>query len=370
MKKEIKVYLQYPWKVSDSQYYKSIIENPPEKVMYKNVRKKEGMIVNKRALWFFNSLKNQIRNWTERLGLIIPNARLTKTNEKFDLIHCAHCLSLNKTPWVADFESWWQMWVSGRDRKKGKEIVYRRLKSKECKKIIAWTPEAKKEIENIFPGIKEKIEVVTFAWPLRKLKKKNKKNKVILFVSRYFYNKGGLHTLEVFDRITKKNKDVEAIFVSDVPNKIKEKYEKNKKIKIYGLLPYSKMVDEIFPSADIFVYPGYSDTFGFVFVDALSFGLPIVTVDGFSRKYIVDEGKTGFVIGSRKEIDRESIGKNEEVIIKELEKKTLFLLKNDKIREKMSQNCIEEVKNGKFSINRRNEKLRKIYEDALNIKKI
>jgi len=57
---------------------------------------------------------------------------------------------------------------------------------------------------------------------------------------------------------------------------------------------------EIFPQSDIFVYPGYSDSFGFALIDALASGTPIVSIDGFARKEIVKEGKIGFVIERQK----------------------------------------------------------------------
>ena len=44
---------------------------------------------------------------------------------------------------------------------------------------------------------------------------------------------------------------------------------------------------EIFPQSDIFIYPGYSDTFGFALIEALASGTPIITIDGFARKDIV-----------------------------------------------------------------------------------
>jgi len=364
--KKIKVYLQYPWKVSDSQYYKSIIDNPPKTVSYLNIRKTEGMIVNKRSLLFFNFIKRQVRNLTKKLKLVLVNAHETKINEGVDLIHCAHCLSKNKNiPWVADFESWWQMWLSGGDKKKGKEKVLEILKRKQCKKIIAWTPYEKDKIEKMFPQIKNKLEVVTFAMPLPKERKKRHNNIVLLYVSRYFYKKGGLHTLEVFDRITKKEKNVQAIFVSNTPKDLLEKYSQNNKIKFFGLMPHSEIKKKIFPAADIFVYPGYSDTFGFVFVEALSFGLPVVTVDGFSRKYIIEDEKTGYIVNKEKEIDPDKIGEAEEEIIQRLVGKTVKLIKNKKLINQMSKNCIEEVKNGKFSITKRNKKLEKIYMEVI-----
>jgi len=122
---------------------------------------------------------------------------------------------------------------------------------------------------------------------------------------------------------------------------------------------------EIFPQSDIFVYPGYSDSFGFALIDALASGTPIVSIDGFARKEIVKEGKTGFVIERQKNSGWYPSKEEEGKIIKELVEKTSLLIKNKKLREKMSKNCIKMVKEGKFSIKERNKKLGKIYEEAL-----
>jgi len=48
-----------------------------------------------------------------------------------------------------------------------------------------------------------------------------------------------------------------------------------------------------------------------------------------------------------------------------LMEKTEILIKNKKLRKKMGEEGGKRVQNGLFSINRRNEKLRRIYEEAL-----
>ena len=58
---------------------------------------------------------------------------------------------------------------------------------------------------------------------------------------------------------------------------------------------------KMYEKTDIFVYPGYTDTFGFSILEAMSFGIPIVTLDGFARKEIVEDGKTGFLVNNIKE---------------------------------------------------------------------
>tara|TARA_B100002003_G_scaffold242532_1_gene265653 strand:+ start:2839 stop:3951 length:1113 start_codon:yes stop_codon:yes gene_type:complete len=363
--KNIKVYLRYPFKVSDSQYYRSLIENPPKDITYLFNVKKIGMVTNKIKFYFLNFLKRSIRYWLKLLNLPIPNAYKTVSKKDYDLIHCAHCLSKNENkPWVADFESWWQMWISGRDTKMGISKVRKILLNKNCKKILPWTEQAKKDILARFPEIEDKVEVVYFAQPFKKFKKIKTGEIRLLFISRYFYDKGGLHALEAMDRLTKKYKNVKAMIISETPEKIIRKYSMNKKISFRGLTPHDKIIKEIFPSTDIYIYPGYSDTFGFTFTEAMSFGVPVVTIDGFARKEIIENEKTGFVITRPKSFGiKDLVIKNEE-IVNELVKTTSNLIENKKLLKKMSKNCIKEVRDGKFSLKERNKKLRKIYEET------
>tara|TARA_Y100000296_G_C5158832_1_gene250679 strand:- start:608 stop:1708 length:1101 start_codon:yes stop_codon:yes gene_type:complete len=364
--KKIKVYLQYPWKFfSDSPYYKYLIENPPKNIKYINTEKQKGVITNYGKFLFSKHLKWKIRGMIYSFNIPIINAHFTKSNKEYDLIHCAHCLSKNKNkPWVADFEGTWQFYVGNKNyslKKKIKKI----LLSKNCKKIIAWTIKIKENIIKEFPEIKNKIEVVYPAIPMPKIKRKKHKDINLLFVARYFYGKGGLHALEAIDQLTKKYRDVYGIFISEIPEHLLEKYSKNKKIKFYELMSQKKLFKDIFPISDIFVYPGYRDSFGFSMLESMSFGIPTITVGGFARKELIENGKTGFVLDFSREIKRQEFRENVKEIVDEIIKKTTLLIKDEKLRKKMSKNCIETIKNGKFSIKQRNKKLKKIYEEAL-----
>lgn len=361
--KPIRVYLQYPWKFPDSPYYKSLVDNPPEGIEYLNIEKQKGVIINKKKFLFSNKLKRIIRDVFSSLKISIPNSHLSPRGD-YDLIHCAHCLSKNlNESWVADFESKWQIYV-GDKTEKAKKKVRKILQRENCKKILAWTEETKKEIVNNFPEIKSKIEVVYPAIPIKKIIKKNEGKINLIFSGRYFYWKGGLHALETIDRLTKKYKNVYGIVNSEIPEEIKKNYLSNKKIKFYELIPQEKLFG-LYHESDIMVYPGYSDTFGFGFLEAMSFGIPVITVDGFARKELIEEGKTGFVIEKNFELNEKTIKEIEEKIIIKIEEKTSILIENKKLRDKMSQKCIQEIESGKFSIKERNKKLKRIYEEML-----
>lgn len=363
--KKIKVFLQFPWKYSDSPYYKFLLDSPPKDIDYIK-RKKEGLIKKRKKFLVNNLTKKIIRYFFKAFYSAAPNAHLTKSQHDFDLIHCAHCISKNKRPWICDVEYRSQMWITTNKKPRNKKVA-KILLSPHCKKILPWTEKCKEEIIKTFNDsrIESKIEVVCPGIPLPKIKRKKSKEITLLFAARYFYKKGGLHALVAIDRCIKMNKNVRAIITGKIPLEILNKYRENKKIKFCGLVSQKHMYDEIYPQCDILIYPGYSDSFGFAITEALSFGIPVITVDGYSKRELVEDGKTGYVIPAKYRIHQRSIGPYEKKVIDSLIEKTNTLIKNKKLRNNMGMSARREVETGKFSIRKRNEKLKKIYSEAI-----
>ncbi len=362
--KKIKVYLQYPWKFPDSPYYKYLVDSPPEGIGFLNVEKQKGVIVNKRFFWFSNFLKRNIRRGVGMLRLSIPNAHLSPSGD-YDLIHCAHCLSKNKDkPWVADIEMLGSLALYFDEGEKALNKVRAYLESDNCKRILPWTEVVRDELIRVFPSIKDKIELlypaVSEVKDLHKLK--NKKVRVI-FVARYFDIKGGLIALGVLEELRKKY-NIDGIVVSNVPERFRKKYSK---LKIYNLMSQKKLF-KLMEGADLFLYPGSVDTFGFSLLEAMAFGLPIITINTngtASRKEIVENNKTGFIFDVKGQLAFDKIGRAEEFVLEKLVGNCGRLIEDKKLRNKMSKNCLRVIHDGKFSVKMRNKKLGKIYRDAL-----
>lgn len=364
----IKTHFQYPWLVPDSSYYKNILKYPPNGVKYVNVDlKKYDGISSGKKFKYMNQLKSTIR---KTINLVkIPNFQYPKVKDA-DLVHCAHCLSLNKLPWVVDTEHYWNFAASGEIAysNRGKRLIGKQLSKANCKAILPWSNAAKdsitKEIYN--KEILDKLSILPFAVDIRDRLIKKHDGLNLLFVGRYFYQKGGLETLKIFDKITKKYDDVNALFISETPNEIKTKYSNNKHIKFFNLMSQKDLFGNIYPIADIFVYPGLSDSYGFSFIEAKSFKLPIVTIDGFARDDVVEDNKDGFIIRKPNVVWKNNlpIVKNKSVL-SEMQSKLEELIENKSLRNRFANKGYKKVESGIFSVNYRNKLLKEVYEKAL-----
>ncbi len=366
----VRVYLQYPWKFVDSSYYRNLVNSSPVEIEYinknsmKSIDSKIGFNINK-----------FLKSWARRIITLLktPNLLYTRKGD-YDLIHCAHCLSLNKkTPWVVDFERYETLSINGyyARSKKGSEKIKKMLLKDNCKKILPWTNSARESLIKYIDDerINKKIDLLPFALPFKEypLKRDSKKIK-ILFVSRYFEPKGGYFALEVMEHLTKKYKNVYGVVVSETPQEVLEKYKSNDKIEFHNLMGQEELFEKIYSTSDILFYPGFSDTFGFALVEALMFKLPLISFEGFARDEIVIEGKNGFIIKrgkglsenwieARKNFDKKYVG--------EAIKKTEKLILDKSLREKMGNYGHRMIKTGKFSVVERNKKLKQIYGEAL-----
>jgi glycosyltransferase involved in cell wall biosynthesis len=361
----MRVKLKFPWRFVDSPYYESLMNNPPKDVEFVGVSKNYIKVIDSSKLFIFQKkVKTFLRKAIEVIK--IPNITFT-TSPNADLIHCAHCLLLNNLPWVVDVEHYWTFSASSNISysKFGKFIIKKILRKNNCKKILPWTNAAGSTIKDALKDreINRKIEVVYPAIPVPKLRNIKKPRKItLLFIGRYFYPKGGLFVLEAFKKLKQKY-DLRCIVISlTIPDYLKERYRNL--IEIYNSVSEDVLFNKIYPSSDIFVYPGFSDTFGFSLLEAMSFGIPIVTVDAFARKEIVENGRNGFVIERPNDINIYRIGEKERKVINEIVEKASILIESSSLRRKMGKYGRMLVEKGRFSIKERNKKLRKIYEEA------
>lgn len=63
----------------------------------------------------------------------------------------------------------------------------------------------------------------------------------------------------------------------------------------HGYVPHARLISEILPEMDVFVFPTQAEMLGIVLIEAATFGLPTVTSRIAALPELVEEGRTGFL---------------------------------------------------------------------------
>ena len=313
--------------------------------------------------------------------------RFKKIPEGIDLTFSAGHLIFRKEPWVVEFEWVIQFaWFSMKYLERYKRLIEDTLASDYCKKIICWTELTKKTVLwNLdCTGFEHKLETVYRVVHGKNFTKTYDGNKIkLLFMGSAnilgeFEEKGGKEALETFTLLNKNYDNLEFIIRSDVPQSIKKKYSQYNNVRIIDKAISWEELEQEFKSADILLLPAHH-TPSMTFLDAMSYELPVVTIDSWANSEIVEDGKTGFVVtqpdGFQLPVaDFLPAGRATPVnvvtravdprVVEDLAEKTSILIENQELRGRMGKAGRWEVEHGKFSIENRNEKLKRIFDEA------
>jgi glycosyltransferase involved in cell wall biosynthesis len=198
-----------------------------------------------------------------------------------------------------------------------------------------------------------------------------------------FEYKGGKEVLEAFFILRRRYKNIELVIRSDIPPELKAKYKgKLENVKLIENIVAWDRLEQEFKTADIFLFPTHS-TPGLVILDAMSYELPVVTTDVWANTEQVEDGKTGLVIRKSSKIQYCSenfipkwshypaskfarlIKATDPTVVRELAEKTSVLIENEDLRRSMGKAGRQRIELGKFSVHKRHEKLKKIFDEAL-----
>lgn len=141
------------------------------------------------------------------------------------------------------------------------------------------------KVKTVYPGVK--LEVLGLP---NKLKEESQKRFNFLFIGNDFKRKGGYDILKVFLQFFSDRADLHLVTNAPIKCEYPHVYI-HKNIKAYT----PKWV-ELYQKSDIFIMPTYFEAFGFVFIEAMAAGLPVIATRINAIPEIVNEGKTGFLI--------------------------------------------------------------------------
>lgn len=123
----------------------------------------------------------------------------------------------------------------------------------------------------------------------------------VLYVGRVSVEKGLDDLAEAFTGV----EDAKLVVVGDGPYR-KELEERVGDTVVFKGFLHGEALSTEYASADIFVFPSKTDTFGNVVLEAMASGIPVIVTDQMAPRELVEDGRNGFIVRNREEM-REKI---------------------------------------------------------------
>ena len=179
------------------------------------------------------------------------------------------------------------------------------------KKLIFWSKAGFNTLES-YGGetdtrIKDKSTVV---YPgVRKVDKglvRYKDKDLTLLFSGDFFRKGGVNVIDVFETVQNEWPDLtlylccdEAIDFNTEDIALRTRYLskiKNNQNIVFGRVDRATMLNKILPLTDIFLLPTYNEAFGYSVLEAMAFGIPVITTNIMAMPEMIAQGASGYMI--------------------------------------------------------------------------
>lgn len=168
-------------------------------------------------------------------------------------------------------------------------IILERRIMKRAKRIIAWSNWVRDSLVHQYGINEEKIEVIRPFVPIPKsqIKRRTNNRPKLLFVGRDFQRKGGESLLRCFRQHFRDVSDLHIVTTSKVPEEMNVHVHHN----ISG-----QDLESLYRTSDVFAFPTWKDCSPQVVLEAMSFGLPVITTDVGALPEMVQHGYNGFVV--------------------------------------------------------------------------
>ena len=381
-----KIYVEPFWKMP-SGYREQLLGSPEgyEFVMPQTLSERTFKVAGKLSLSY--SVLNRLDGMIP-IYLIKPYLeRFKKAPQGIDLTYSIAHLVFRKEPWIVELETL-ANFTGGSQKilKKYKGLIERVLASKYCKKISFWNDAGMKSVLLNLDCSKFQHKIARVNFAVRKkdfIKSYNRERIRLLFVNStnnlgYFDLKGGKEVLEAFAILNRKYDNIELVIRSDVPQYIKNEYKGMGNIRFIEKALSWELLEREYQSTDIFLSPGYT-TPVWAILDAMSYELPVVATDVWCTSEYVGEGTTGLLVPKSEVLSNypESLAWNtrppqllrairtvDTKVAQQLAEKTSMLIENEELRRRMGKAGRYEIEKGKFSIDERNRRLIKIFDEA------
>lgn len=224
--------------------------------------------------------------------------KIPKIHKDADFVYTWNCIPLNsKKPFVIELENAYAVtFYHSTAFKFYKPIIKRIFLSKKCHKIVCMSKACKLSLINeLGKGIEKKVVVLPPHIKSHLNENTGGKNTInFVFVGMDFELKGGRELLKAFHEL--KEPKARLSIVGFRNEKYVNMYKGDKRIEFLGKVAREKIFKEIYPKSDILVFPSLYESYGVAALEALSFGLGIISTNVYAFPEIVIDNYNGALL--------------------------------------------------------------------------
>ncbi len=206
----------------------------------------------------------------------------------------------------------------------------------------------------------------------------------VLFVGTAFLAKGGVEAVRAVERV-RATHDVSLDMVSDVPDLWREDVGRSRGVTLHSWPAGGDVVRGLFERSDVLLFPSHMDTLGFVMLEAMANGMPVLAARHFATPEIVEHDVSGLLFAGENTLYgddglcrfdhtlppprsfRRSLATPSDDYVDRLAGSLARLAEDRGLHERLATGAFERVCSGPLSMSRRREVLGRVYRQALAI---
>ena len=307
------------------------------------------------------------------------------------LIHaCERLLARSPLPYVLDFEHAELFALYQRralERPWARAVLERALLDDRLRFLLPWSEAAGHSLlvllsPDAVPRVEAKLRVVSPAIrpAVTELPDGGGGSLRVLFVGTLFFEKGGVEAVRALQR-ARATHDITLDVVSYVPPEWRRRLEGEP-----GLVLHepggADFIGRLYRQADVLLFPSHMDTFGYVVLEAMAHGLPVLAPRHLALEESVQDGVSGLLFepehmmygaDGRSTVPRtlppppaylESLRAPSDAYVDSIAATMCRLAEDRGLHSRLAEGALEAVRSGHLSIPVRQEKLRAVYEAA------
>lgn len=309
------------------------------------------------------------------------------------LVHSAQFLLRGcELPYVVDFECIEAFVLYQRvalHRPWAREQLAHALGATRLRYLLPWSEASRRSLESalgprVAAGLAERtVTVLPAIHPVAERPRMREPGPLrVLFIGTAFLGKGGVEAIRAVQR-ARATHEVRLDMVSDVPDRWREEVARSEGVTLHRWPAGEEVVRGLFERSDVLLFPSHMDTLGFVMLEAMAHGMPVLAARHFATPEIVEHDVSGLLFAGENLLYgedglcrfertlppprsfRRALAAPSDAYVDALAGQLARLAEDRDLHARLSQGALERVRTGPLSVDRRRDALGAVYRRAL-----